>query len=187
MQLRNSDDRYGAVSLTLHWLTVALVALAWGLGQGMDLLPRGEPRAAGLVVHISAGLAVLALTVARILWRMVDPAPAPAPTRFGSALDWASRLVHAVIYGLLLLVPIAGIVVQFGRGRPLPLFGLGQIPSPWPADRAFARAVLGNHELLANVVILLALAHALAALAHHWLLKDRTLHRMMPHLVRDPR
>jgi len=60
------------------------------------------------------------------------------------------------------------------------LFGLGSIPSPWAADRAFARSVTEMHELAANVLLALAALHAGAALAHHWLFHDRTLKRMLP-------
>jgi cytochrome b561 len=43
MQLRNTPERYGFISKFLHWLTVALVILAWLLGTFGDDLPRGAP------------------------------------------------------------------------------------------------------------------------------------------------
>jgi len=42
------------------------------------------------------------------------------------------------------------------------------------------------HEVLANALVILAGLHALAALAHHWLLKDRTLLRMLPWTADGP-
>jgi cytochrome b561 len=81
---------------------------------------------------------------------------------------------------LLIAVPAVGIAAQFARGRPVPLFGLGEIPSPWAVDRAFARLVTEVHELLANTLLAVACLHAAAALAHHWLFRDRTLTRMLP-------
>jgi cytochrome b561 len=180
MRLRNSADGYGAVPQALHWLTVALVVLAWVLGEFGDVLPRGPARAAGLFVHNSAGLAILAVLVVRLLWRMVDPPPPPEPTIFGAWLDRAGRLAHYALYALLIAVPIAGIVLQFARGDALPLFGLSEIPSPWPANRAFARSVKEVHEVLANGLVILAGVHAAAALVHHWVFRDRTLVRMLP-------
>ena len=61
MRFRNSPDGYGAIPQTLHWLTVGLVVLAWMLGTFDDALPKGAARAAGLFVHISSGVAILAL------------------------------------------------------------------------------------------------------------------------------
>ena len=80
-----------------------------------------------------------------------------------------------------LAAPVAGIALQFARGDALPVFGIFEIASPWMADRAFARSVKGVHELLANSLVILAGVHAAAALFHHWILRDRTLLRMIPH------
>jgi cytochrome b561 len=180
MKLRNSTEGYGVVPLTLHWLTVILVALAWALGEFGDALPKGEARAVGLFAHNTAGLAILAILVVRLLWRIGDPPPPPEPTVFGVWLDRAGRLAHYALYALLIAAPIAGIVLQFARGDALPLFGLSEIPSPWLADRAFARGVKGVHEVLANGLVILAGVHAAAALVHHWVFRDRTLVRMLP-------
>jgi cytochrome b561 len=180
MQMRNSPERYGLVSQVFHWLTAILIVLAWLLGQGGDLLPKGPPRDAGLFVHMSAGLAVIALTAARLLWRVIDPAPAPEPAPFGRLGEFAARAGHIALFALLVAVPLSGIAVQFARGNALPIFGLMEVASPWAADRSFARSVKGMHELLSNATVLLAFAHAVAALVHHWLLRDRTLRRMMP-------
>ena len=71
MQLWNSTRSYGVIAKMLHWLTVLLVILAWMLGTFGDELPRGAGRAAGLFVHMSAGLTVLLLLVFRLGWRIV--------------------------------------------------------------------------------------------------------------------
>jgi cytochrome b561 len=94
MRFRNSADGYGAVAQSLHWLTVSLVAIAWALGTFDDVLPKGAARAAGLFIHISAGMAILVALVARTLWRMADPPPQPAPTMLEVWAETAARLGH---------------------------------------------------------------------------------------------
>lgn len=180
MQIKNSSDRYGAIAQSLHWLTVILLLLAWALGTFGDALPRGPARATGQFVHMLAGLAILAVLAARLPWRMVDPPPPPVPTRLGLWAERLARLAHYALYLLLIAVPIIGIVLQFARGRPVPLFGLMDIPSPWVADRAFARNVRQVHEVVAHALLILAGLHATAALCHHWIFRDRTLVRMLP-------
>ncbi|MGL4285178.1 MAG: cytochrome b [Phreatobacter sp.] len=180
MQIKNSTDRYGAIAQSLHWLTVILLMLAWTLGTFGDVFPRGPARATGQFVHMIAGLAILAVLAARLSWRMVDPPPPPAPTRLGLWAERAAQLTHCALYLLLIAVPIVGIVLQFARGRPVPLFGLAEIPSPWVADRAFSRNVRQVHELIAHALLILAGLHAAAALCHHWIFRDRTLARMLP-------
>ena len=180
MRLRNSSDGYGLVPQVLHWLTVGLVLAAWILGSLDDELPKGAARGVGLLVHESAGLAILAILVLRLLWRMADPPPPPEPTVLGEWLDRAGRLAHYALYALLIAAPVAGIVLQFARGEPLQLFGLAEIASPWSANRAFARTAKEVHEVLANGLVILAGFHAAAALVHHWFFRDRTLVRMLP-------
>lgn len=180
MRLRNSPGHYGAIALSFHWITVALVIIAWSLGTFDDVLPRGPARAAGLLVHISAGLAIMAMLVARVAWRVGDAPPQADATALGVWGDRAGRLAHIALYALLIAVPVSGIVVQFARGNALPLFGLYEIASPWLADRAFARSVKEVHEVLANALVILAALHAAAAVFHHWVLRDRTLLRMLP-------
>jgi cytochrome b561 len=60
---------------------------------------------------------------------------------FAGWIDLGAKLAHVGLYLLLLAVPLVGIAVQFARGNPLPVFGLLDIASPWPADRAFARSL----------------------------------------------
>ena len=184
MPLRNSPDRYGAVSLTLHWLAAVLIVAAWLLGTFDDVLPKGPARDAGLFAHITFGLAMLVLLAIRVPWRLADLPPGPEPATAGIWAQRAAHFTHWMLYILLHGVIIAGIVLQFARGRPLPVFGLAEIASPWVADRAFARSVKEGHEVLANALLVLAILHAAAAMFHHWILRDRTLMRILP---RSPR
>jgi cytochrome b561 len=186
MQARHSADSYGAIAQGLHWITVALVVLAWALGTFLDSVPRGPTRVAAHFVHSSAGIMIMAVLIARLAWRVADPAPYPASTFLGVWGDRAGRVAHLALYILLAAVPIVGIVLQFARGDALPILGLFEIASPWASDRAFSRSVKEAHEMLANILLILAVLHALAALAHHWLLKNRTLVRMLPWSANAP-
>jgi cytochrome b561 len=125
----------------------------WLLGTFGDDLPEGPTRAAGLFVHISAGLTVVAIVALRLLWRIGNPPPTPERTPLGDWADRAARFAHYALYALLIAVPITGIFVQFARGDALPIFGVFDIASPWSADRAFARSVKEFHELLANALV----------------------------------
>jgi cytochrome b561 len=184
MGYRNSPNGYGAIPQFLHWLTVGLVLVAWTTGTFDDVLPKGAARVTGTFVHSTAGLTILVVLVLRLLWRAADPPPPPEHTVLGKWLDHAGALAHYALYALLIGVVVAGIALQFARGNALSLFGVFEIPSPWPADRAFSRSVKGVHELLANGLMFLAGLHAVAALVHHWLLRDRILVRMLPRSLR---
>lgn len=185
MQLLNSPARYGTIAQSLHWSVVLLVVLAWGLGVVGDEVPKGTTEAAVLFVHMSAGLLVVLLTMMRLLWRLADPSPKPERTEFGNFafagwIGLGAKLAHLGLYVLLVAVPLLGIAVEFARGKGLPVFGLFEIATPWPADRTLARNLKGIHELLAHGLMALAGLHAVSALIHHWIFRDNTLVRMLP-------
>lgn len=180
MQIYNSSKSYGAIPQAVHWLTVVLVAVAWILGLFGDDLPKGAPRNAGLFIHISAGLGVMALLVLRLTWNLANRPPDAEWTGLGVWADRLGRTAHYLLYGLLIGVPVAGIVLQFARGDALSIFGIANVSSPWVKDRVFARNVKEVHEVLAHTLIFVAGFHAAAALFHHWVLRDRTLARMLP-------
>jgi len=179
MAWRNDANSYGSIAKTLHWLAALCVILAWPLGTFIDDLPkRAEP--AILFTHMSLGLTLLAIVLVRLGWRLGNRPPEPVPTPLGPWSHYLATSAHWALYWLMFAVPLAGIILEFGRGQPVPVFGLFEIASPWARDRAFARSVKEVHELLADTLLIVAALHACAALAHHYVLKDTTLLRMLP-------
>jgi cytochrome b561 len=180
MQLMNSATRYGAIPQTFHWLTAICVVAGWLLGQFIDDFAKGASQNAALFAHMTLGQCVIALLIARLIWRVGNPPPPLERTRFGRLQTVAAKASHYVLLALLLVTPLVGSVVQLKRGHALPIFGFWEIHSPWPADREQARRVLRAHEYLANALLILAGLHAIAALTHHSIFRDRTLVRMLP-------
>jgi cytochrome b561 len=178
--LTNTKARYGAVPQLIHWLTALAVLCGWALGQFGDALPKGGPHETGLVVHMVIGEVVFLLVLVRLIWRAINPPPPFEPTPFGWLAEWAARLSHFALYALLVIVPVFGMLVQINRGHDLPIFGLGSLPAPWPADRPAARTTLEIHMWLADTLLTIAGVHAVAAIVHHWVWHDRTLSRMLP-------
>lgn len=192
MTNRVTSDVYGPIPRLLHWLTVFLVILAWAIGMfGEELFGEGETltKAADTIplhIHIWAGLAVLLIATIRFPWRIANPPPPLQANEFSQWLvswtDPIARVTHYALYLLLFVVPIVGILLQFSRGHSLSLFGLAQIASPLSADRRLARTLEEFHEVAANVLIIIALFHAGAAIIHHVVFQDNTLARMAPWL-----
>jgi cytochrome b561 len=179
MQLTNSASRYGAIPQAIHWLTAIFVLAGFLLGQFGDDLPKPN-QATGLLIHMTLGQCVLVLLLVRLLWRFADPPPPAEATPFGRLVELAAKLSHFALYALLVVVPIFGIIVQLKRGHDLPILALWDFASPWPADRAVARAMFSVHSLLADALLILAGLHACAAIVHHHVWRDRTLTRMLP-------
>jgi cytochrome b561 len=171
-----AEHRYDDFSILLHWVTVVLVASLWTLGQSLSFFPKGGPREAALSVHILLGITLGAILLVRIAWR------AGAGRRLPPAdSGWQGELARSVHYGLYVLL---GVTVALGLSRVWlygnHVFDWFAFPRPAFSTRSVIRTIGGLHADLADLVVIVAGLHAAAALAHHYVLRDSVLRRMLP-------
>jgi cytochrome b561 len=112
----NTQTRYGAVAMTLHWLIAIAIIGMLVLGKYMHGLPNSDPNKFMLYqLHKSTGITILALTVSRIVWRFAGPVP-PLPATMATWERWAAHTSHFLLYALMLLIPLSG--WRWRRRRP---------------------------------------------------------------------
>jgi cytochrome b561 len=169
--------RHDTLTMSLHWLIALLVVGSYAVGIIREELPKGDFRTFLLSLHMSVGMLVMGLTVARIGWRFAAPRVEPVPMPPAMALG--ARLAHLALYALLLAIPLVGLFAAWIKGRTVGFFGL-PLPSPLALDRDLGKRLEGLHEILAHGMMLMAGAHAAAAIYHQAILKDGLLARMMP-------
>lgn len=168
--------RYDGVSILLHWLTAALVVLLWTLGQTIDFFPKGGPRIDARSVHIALGATLGVVLLVRILWRARSGRRLPVAN--SGWIGVTAKLVHYGLYVLVGATVVLGIFNAWQRGDVL--FNIYTIPKLVPGDLVLKRALEELHGDCADAVLIVAGLHAAAALAHHYLLRDRVLRRMLP-------
>ena len=168
--------RYDGVSILLHWLTAALVVTLWTLGQTIDFFPKGAPKIDARSTHIVLGAKLGIVLLVRMLWRA--GAGRRLPLANSGWLGVTAKLVHYGLYVLVGVTVVLGIFNAWQRGDVL--FNLYTIPKLVPGDLVLKRALEELHADFADAVVIVAGLHAAAALAHHYLLRDRVLRRMLP-------
>lgn len=168
---------YDPVAIAFHWATALLVLTQFLLSQTWGLF--GRPTHHLMVVaHMSFGIILTLVIVARIVWRLIPGHQVPAIV-FGW-VGVASKLVHYILYGLLAVEAVLGFVLRWAGGEAMSFFGL-LIASPMAQVSRAAHHQIGElHEKVGWAIVLLALGHAAAALYHHYALRDRVLLRMVP-------
>jgi cytochrome b561 len=179
MAIRNTDERFGWLSIGFHWLTVVLVVGMCLVGFLMQELPTGPFKIQVFALHKSTGLTVLALTGLRLLWRLIGGVPAPVP----GTPRWqmlAAGGSHAALYAILLVMPLSGWLYNSASGYPLRWFGLFSLPRLVGRDAGIKEFAHEAHEWLFIALAVIVTVHALAALKHHYFDRDRTLVRMFP-------
>ena len=171
--------RYSCLSITLHWLMLLLLAAVYACIELREFYPRGsDPREALKTWHFMLGLSVLFLVTVRIVARLISTAPAITPTP-PVAQRWAAKLVHVALYALMIGMPLAGWVILSAEGKAIPFFGL-ELPALVAPDKGLAEFVEEIHETAGTVGYYLIGLHALAALFHHYFMRDNTMTRMLP-------
>ncbi len=179
MNWKNTTDRYGSLSIGMHWLMLALLIGVYACIELRGFYPKGSDlRQALKTWHFMLGLSVFALVFLRLAIRLVTPSPQMAPQTAAWQRHLAS-LMHGLLYAFLILMPLLGWLALSAGDKVIPLFGL-ELPALVGPDKALASTVKEIHETIGTVGYYLIGLHAAAALYHHYFVHDDTLRRMLP-------
>lgn len=152
---------YTRFQIILHWLMFVLIGAMFlnedAIGEAFRSVMRTGTFEQNLLVaaHIFGGIAILALVAVRFVIKLRRGAP-PLPEHEPPLFKLAATLTHLGLYALMFLVPIAGLVAWFGQ-------------------QAWAGEI---HEVLQNLLLILAILHVAGALYQQFILKSDILSRM---------
>ena len=173
MTMKSTPAEYGIVARAMHWGIAA--AILGMIGSGL-----AAERAAGTLAaenilrfHAATGIAVLALTILRMVWwAAFDRRPQPLPMPRWQAV--AARGTHLALYVLVLALAASGIAMMALSGAGYVLFA----GAPGPLPDFATLPPRAPHGVFGWLLIGLVVLHVAAALYHRFVLKDRLLTRM---------
>ena len=185
------DLSYSPIAQILHWVVVALLVtqftLAWSMpGIGRETVPETL-----IKLHMSFGVLILLIATMRLTSRIIVPPPPP----LSGLPKWqllTSKWVHRLLYVLLFVIPLLGwlnasyrgfTVRPFGLVKLLPLIASRTTDPPGSLSWGWTGEV---HMVLAYVLLGVIALHVIAALYHHFILRNRTLARMLPGVRVNP-
>ena len=168
---------YTPVAKGLHWLMAALILGLAALGIVMHEMPLSPLKLELYAWHKWFGVTVFLLVWLRLAWRLTHRPPA-LPATLSAPLQRLAHAGHSLLYVLMIVIPLSGWLMSSAKGVQTVWFGLVPLPDLLGRDRELGDLLQQAHKLL-NLLLLLTLAgHVLAALWHHFVLKDDTLRRM---------
>jgi len=174
----DTGENYDNVAVALHWTTALLVVTQFVMAVTWDYFAKPTAQAMESV-HVSLGVLLTAVILARIGWRVMPGHRHPAIVTGWVKL--ASKTVHYLLYVLLVAQAALGFGWRWAQGHAVGFFGLFAIPGPYGELGRPTRHVFHDlHEYTGWAIVIIAFGHALAALYHHYVLKDRVLGRMVP-------
>ncbi len=179
--------RFSAVAIGLHWTIAALILT--NIGLAWRFLTVGGMKALPLIqLHKTIGMAVLTLTVLRLLWRLANRPPAyPADMK-----RWEKAAAHAThwgFYGFMLLAPLTGWMASSASTMGFPIHMIGSVNwpfvpfihnQPMPERKMLMEPLSEAHRLMTYLGYALIVLHVGAALKHQFIARDRVLWRMLP-------
>ncbi len=179
MPTTSVPNRYSAVAQAFHWIIAALIVTQFTLAWMADDLPLGAHKLGLLARHKSFGMTILMLAVLRLSWRLFNPPP-PLPSGMTTLERVLARISHTAFYLLLFAMPLTGWLMSSAKNYSVSWFGLFTWPNLIGKNEDRFDLLRSTHEILSDVLFVLAILHILAALKHHFWNKDDVLVRMLP-------
>lgn len=177
-KMRSYTRQFSATAKWLHWLVafllLSIVSVAW---RFPFIAP--ADRAGAIPVHVSIGAIVVVLTLLRLAWRKVSPPP-PVPRGTPAWMAIGARFGHRALYGLLIVQGVLGLWLAALSPVDIRIFNGWNLSALAPANSAMLDLLRPLHLLVAIVLTLTIVGHILAALWHHFVVRDDILQRMLP-------
>lgn len=174
--------------MLFHWSIAALILVEFAFALSFSRFNPGDAwyfRAA-YRMHMLAGMALLALSVSSVVWRVLHTYP-PLPRGMHAVTRVLAKLAHALLYFFIVAVPVTGWAILSVRNAPAGIFGKLNWPNiGYLAHMTYAQRVRFNdlllpiHATLSYIGISLVGLHVAASLYHHFWRRDEVLVRMLP-------
>ncbi|MDQ2068791.1 cytochrome b [Natronospira bacteriovora] len=163
MQIWDNRERYGMVSRVLHWGMAAVI-----LWQLFTVLARvlldDESAMYGFFwgTHRETGFLIFTLVILRGIWALVNIRQRPP------SVSLPAKVGHIVLYLLMLGIPAAALLRQYGSGRAFEPFGIPLFPG-FEGDRIEWMMVPANtfHSWFGYLLFMLIVGHVAMAIWRH--------------------
>lgn len=169
-----SRHRYDAVSRGLHWLMALLFFWMYCSAATHYLFSDSVLDKLLWPYHKPVGLVLFVLIILRAGWSLQSRHYRP------ESLNVAAHIGHKVLYVLMLLIPLIGLLRQYGSGRAFSAFGL-PVMEGFEGEKIQWMIDLGSefHSLLGWVMAVLILGHISAVVLHYRRGESQVLRRML--------
>lgn len=178
MSLTNTRVAYGWVAIALHWISAVGVVALYLLGEQMEEAPDRAAKLVAQNLHVSVGVLLFTFLAARLLWSFSQTHPESLERN--RWLRMAGVAVHLLFLLMILLLLVTGPMAVWSAARPVQVFDLFAIPSPFSARIDWLHeAAEWVHGAASKLFWPLIVLHVGGALKHLVIDHDATLRRML--------
>lgn len=178
MSLGNTRTAYGWIAIALHWISAVGVIALYFLGERMEDAADRAEKIAARDLHVSVAMLLIAFLAARLFWTASQPSPQPLEKN--RLLRIAARAVQGLFLLMIAVLIVTGPLAVWSTGKPLQVFDLVAIPSPFSAPVGWLHEVCEQiHGAATKLFWPLIALHVAGAVKHLVYDRDRTLQRML--------
>lgn len=170
---------YPSINKWFHWIIGVGIVAMLGFGYYMEGLESSPMKFTYYGWHKSIGIIILALVIVRVIVRIRTKTP-PLPRHMSLWQRISSHISHALLYIMMLYMPLTGWLMSSSAGYDVSIFGSPAIPNLVGKNKDMAAWFNNLHEIGLWVFVALIIIHAGAAFIHHFYYKDDVLLRMLP-------
>ncbi|KUM02164.1 cytochrome b [Chromobacterium subtsugae] len=178
-----SQARYTSPAIFLHWLMAIGLVCLFSVGFYMHGLPFSPFKLKIYSWHKWSGVTLFLLVWLRLAWRFAHRPPA-LPAAMGGAVRAMAHAGHAMLYLLMIAIPLSGWLMSSAKGVQTVYFGVLPLPDLIAPDKALGDSLAGLHTVLNYLLAAVVAGHVAAALKHHLIDRDDVLTRMLPWRVK---
>lgn len=173
MRWQNTERQYGWVSVALHWLGALSIIAMLVIGLRADFAGDAGDRATRsewMGLHLSLGVTVWLILLARVVFHFVQRQPDPPPQ--APALSFVAAATHNLLLLAIVLLIVSGPLAVFSGGRDIDVWGLFSLATPFAERNEFVHDLAEKlHAAGRYMLYVLLPLHILGALKH--LIVDR--------------
>lgn len=178
--LKNTERHFGIITKTLHWMLFILLSTQFTLGTLYALAQKNTPQKLEFITwHKSVGLTIFIVALCFLLWNHINIRPQSAQNDPNWKRIIAKIVQHTMVL-LIILTPILGYALSCSAGYLVHFFDWYTLPCFFQKNDVAAEIFEKIHITLGLTLFGLIVLHILAALHHHFILKDNVLKRMLP-------
>ncbi len=169
-------DRFGWISIVLHWLTAIAIVVLWFLGKGIAFADADNVESQRRL-HMSMGMLLWLLLAGRIVWRLRSGHP-----RARGLTDMTHRIAkfsHYILLAAVSLMLLSGPLMAWANGASIPVFGWFVVPGPFGESAAMRNVMHAIHLTSSNLILCVTLLHVAGAFKHLMFHDDEAFVRML--------
>jgi cytochrome b561 len=190
-------SRHTAITKVFHWSVAALIVIDFCFALSFSQFNPGDRLyfSVAYAMHMTFGMLALILAVPFVVQRLTwgRTRRIENPTNDTSVISRVlARIVHALLFTFMIVVPLTGWAILSTRKKPAVLFDSVNWPNigfvsdlSRPQRVAIYNLVMPGHTILAYIGMSLVGLHFLAALYHHFYRRDDVLRGMLPTITKE--